>query len=332
MAFEHFYGNENLIQNVSVLLKNRTLPHAVILEGEKGLGKKTFARLLAAGLLCEQADPPCEMCAVCKNVLEGNHPDVLYFETEKHTKDNFKIDTVRAIRDLVYIMPNQAAYKVFILGEADLMNASAQNALLKVLEEPPAYAVFILLCEKKSAFLETILSRCTVYKLERVSDETAFEAVKALLKGPTDEEIKKSIDLVGGNIGMVLAGLRGNETLRANEKVIEIAEALLSSYEFDLLKVLAEFESNASRSLLYAVCEPLKGIFRDALAMRCGAEPTIKMNAAAAKKLAHAFTKKQLFELLRVSEELKQKLERNMNQKLLITWLCLALRAAVEYE
>ena len=93
MAFEHFYGNDNLTQNVSVLLKNRTLPHAIILEGEKGLGKKTFARLLAAGLLCEQTEPPCEMCAVCKNVLEGNHPDVLYFETEKHTKDNFKIDT-----------------------------------------------------------------------------------------------------------------------------------------------------------------------------------------------------------------------------------------------
>ena len=130
-------------------------------------------------------------CAVCRNVMGANHPDVLYYETEKHTKDNFKIDTVRAIRDIAYIAPNQSEYKIFILAEADLMNQAAQNALLKILEEPPSYAIFILLCEKKSAFLETILSRCTVYRLERVNNETAFEAVKALLQGPTDEEIQK---------------------------------------------------------------------------------------------------------------------------------------------
>ena len=331
MAFETFYGNDVLKKTVFGRIRTGTLPHAIILEGERGIGKKTFARLIAAGLLCGAEQPPCTQCAVCRNVLGANHPDVLYYETEKHTKDNFKIDTVRAIRDIAFIAPNQSAYKIFILAEADLMNAAAQNAFLKILEEPPAYAVFILLCEKKSAFLETILSRCTVYRLERVSDEIAFEAVKALLKGPTDEEIAKCIQLVGGNIGLVMDGLRGNEAIRANEKAIEIADALLSPYEFELLKALADFENSASKKLLYALAEPLKAVFRDALAVRCDREPLIEMNAATAQKFAASFTKKQLFQLLAVCEELQLKLQRNMNQKLLITWLCAALRAAVEY-
>ena len=269
---------------------------------------------------------------MCRNVLGQNHPDVLYFETEKHTKDNFKIDTVRHIRELAFISPNQSAYKIFILAEADLMNSAAQNALLKILEEPPQYAVFILLCEKKSAFLETILSRCTVYRLERVSEQEALEAVSRQLSGPTEEEIRKCIALVGGNIGMVLAGLRGNEALRANEKAVEIAAALLSGYEFDLLKVLGDLEGAAAKALLYALAEPLKAVFRDALALRCAGTASIQMNAPVAEKLAAAFTKKQLFALIEVSEELKRRCARNMNQKLLITWLCAALRTAAEYE
>lgn len=332
MAFSSFYGNEKLKTALTRHLIAGTLPHAIILEGEKGLGKKTLARLIAAGLLCESTDKPCEVCDVCRNVLSSNHPDVLFYETEKHTKDNFKIETVRQIREIAYISPNQSAYKVFILAEADLMNNAAQNALLKILEEPPAYAVFILLCEKKSAFLPTILSRCTVYRVERVSENEALAAVQALLKGPTEEEICKCIDLVGGNIGMVMAALRGNETLHANEKAVEIAGALLSGYEFELLKALGEFESAASKKVLFALAEPLKSVFRDAVAVRCGAPPLLRMNAPVSEKLAASFTKKQLYQLIAVSDELARRLNRNMNQKLLITWLCAALRAAVEYE
>ena len=331
MGFESFYGNEGLKKTVLQSIRTHTLPHAIILEGEKGTGKKTFAGLIAAGLLCESENPPCAQCHICHNVLNANHPDVLFFESEKHTKDSFKIETVRQIRDVAFIAPNQSASKVFILNEADLMNSAAQNALLKILEEPPAYAYFILLCEKKSAFLQTILSRCTLYRLERVSDEVALQAVKALLSGPTDEEISRCIALVGGNIGLVLNALKGDASLQAHEKANEIALALLDNYEFELLKILGEFEGTAAKALLYALPEPLTAVFRDALALRCGAPALIEFNAEAARRLAERFTQKQLFALMEVSEQLQRRIQRNMNQKLLITWLCAALRAAVEY-
>ena len=331
MAFDTFFGNENLKNSIYTAMKTDSLPHALILEGESGVGKRTFARLIAAALLCGAEEPPCGECIVCKNVLSGNHPDVLFFETEKHTRDNFKIETVRQIRDLAFISPNQANKKIFILSEADLMNASAQNALLKILEEPPAYAYFFLLCQRKSAFLETILSRCTVYRLERVDSETAVRAVEQLVSGPTREEIEKCVNLVGGNIGRILEGLKGNEAVRANEKAVEIAQAVVADYEFELLKALADFDAAGSKGLLVALCDPLKAVFRDALALRCGGEVSVRFNSQAAEALANRLTKKQLFALVEVSEQLKENLDRNMNQKLLITWLCQALRAAGEY-
>ena len=330
MSFESFYGNAALKATLISALKTGTLPHSIILEGEKGLGKHTLAKLISAGLLCSGEDKPCLECAVCKNVLSLNHPDVIYYESEKHTKDSFKIDTVRKIRELAFISPNQSECKIFILGEADLMNAAAQNAILKILEEPPAYAYFILLCERKSAFLETILSRCTVFSLDRVDYETAFEAVKNLLPGPDDEEIKKCINLVGGNIGLVISGLKGNEVIKANEKALELAEALMSDYEFEILKALADFEASSSKKMLYALCDPLKGVFRDALAIRCGDKAQIKINEKTAEALAGKLTKKQIFKLLEICDELKLRLNSNMNQKLPITWLCLSLRAAAE--
>ena len=330
MAFDTFYGNETLKASVWQQIAAGTLSHSLILEGEEGLGKKTFARLIAAALLCGSADKPCLECNICKNVLNNNHPDVLFYETQKHTAGNFKIETVRQIRQTAFISPNQSDSKIFILNEADLMNTAAQNALLKILEEPPKYAYFILLAKRKSAFLETILSRSTVYSLMPVSEEEAFEAVSNLISGPTEEEIRKTVSLVGGNIGAVISGIKGNELLKASEKALEIAGAVCQNYEFELLKALADFEASSSKALLSATAESLKTVFRDALAVRSGGEVLMQINKDCAARLSSLFTKKQLFELLEVSEELKRRIGRNMNQKLLITWLSAALKKAVE--
>lgn len=330
MAFDTFYGNETLKASVWQQIAAGTLSHSLILEGEEGLGKKTFARLIAAALLCRLEDRPCLECNICKNVLNENHPDVLFYETEKHTAGNFKIETVRQIRQTAFISPNQSEYKVFILNEADLMNTAAQNALLKILEEPPKYAYFILLAKRKSAFLETILSRSTVYSLMPVSEAQAVEAVSNILSGPTTEEIEKTVSLVGGNIGAVIAGLKGNELLKASEKALEIANAVCENYEFELLKALSDFEAPSSKALLSATADSLKTVFRDALALRSGGEVIMQINKECAQRLCALFTKKQLFELLELSEELKRRIGRNMNQKLLITWLSAALKKAVE--
>lgn len=169
MIKEHFY-NAILTGNIS---------HAYILAGEEGMGKKSLADAFALALLCEegQADP-CRQCHACKQVLSGNHPDLIYVTHEKPA--SIGVDDVRRqINDTIQVKPYSSSRKIYIVDEAEKMTVQAQNALLKTIEEPPAYAVILLLTTNVDAFLPTILSRCVQLKLKPLPDE----AVKEYLTG-----------------------------------------------------------------------------------------------------------------------------------------------------
>ena len=157
---EHFF-NAVLTGNIS---------HAYILSGETGMGKKSLANAFALALLCEkgQADP-CRQCHACKQVMSGNHPDLIYVTHEKPA--SIGVDDVRRqINDTIQVKPYSSAHKIYIVDEAEKMTVQAQNALLKTIEEPPAYAVILLLTTNAEAFLPTILSRCVQLKLKPLKD------------------------------------------------------------------------------------------------------------------------------------------------------------------
>ena len=157
---EHFF-NAVLTGNIS---------HAYILSGEAGMGKKSLANAFALALLCEkgQADP-CRQCHACKQVMSGNHPDLIYVTHEKPA--SIGVDDVRRqINDTIQVKPYSSAHKIYIVDEAEKMTVQAQNALLKTIEEPPAYAVILLLTTNAEAFLPTILSRCVQLKLKPLTD------------------------------------------------------------------------------------------------------------------------------------------------------------------
>ena len=157
---EHFF-NAVLTGNIS---------HAYILSGEAGMGKKSLANAFALALLCEkgQADP-CRQCHACKQVMSGNHPDLIYVTHEKPA--SIGVDDVRRqINDTIQVKPYSSAHKIYIGDEAEKMTVQAQNALLKTIEEPPAYAVILLLTTNAEAFLPTILSRCVQLKLKPLKD------------------------------------------------------------------------------------------------------------------------------------------------------------------
>ena len=157
---EHFF-NAVLTGNIS---------HAYILSGEAGMGKKSLANAFALALLCEkgQADP-CRQCHACKQVMSGNHPDLIYVTHEKPA--SIGVDDVRRqINDTILVTPYSSAHKIYLVDEAEKMTVQAQNALLKTIEEPPAYAVILLLTTNAEAFLPTILSRCVQLKLKPLKD------------------------------------------------------------------------------------------------------------------------------------------------------------------
>ena len=145
------------------------LSHAVIIEGEKGVGKRELALWLAKALLCKAKNPPCGVCSVCKKISAGNHPDVELFDGSGAAR-SFHIESIRDIKESLWLAPNESDVKIYVLLEIQNMTAEAQNALLKSLEEPPEHARFIMTCQNIGMLLDTVISRSTVYKLEPFSD------------------------------------------------------------------------------------------------------------------------------------------------------------------
>ena len=176
MHFPNFDGNDELKNHISELFASHRVSHAILLEGPAGSGKRTLARILAASMICTGEDKPCGICPNCKKSLGSGHPDIEEVEGGQ-TPRSFPVDAVRRIRLNSYIVPNEAECKVYILINAHTMSEQAQNALLKILEEPPAHAVFILTVEARSMLLPTVVSRLSTLTLEAVPKEQSAAAI-----------------------------------------------------------------------------------------------------------------------------------------------------------
>lgn len=169
-SFKDVVGHKDIINYIRNAVQEDRVSHAYILNGERGSGKKMLAGLFAATLLCEKKGPdPCNVCHSCRQAESGNHPDIIRVTHEK--PNTISVDDIRKqVNEDIMIKPYQGPYKIYIIAEADLMTVQAQNALLKTIEEPPAYAVIFLLTENAEALLPTITSRCVMLKLRNIKD------------------------------------------------------------------------------------------------------------------------------------------------------------------
>lgn len=163
-----------------------SFPHGVLVECQNEDDGIQFARFIANCLVCRGESKPCGECEDCHKANKNGHPDI--FETDGIIKSKskvFAVDSVREIRDDAFILPNESDRKVYILKNAHNMNDQAQNAILKILEEPPSYVFFIIVTTSRSTMLETVLSRVQTYSLlsdeEKITDKEC-EAVKSFLK------------------------------------------------------------------------------------------------------------------------------------------------------
>ncbi|MFT4107616.1 MAG: DNA polymerase III subunit delta' [Lacrimispora sp.] len=178
-GFHDIIGHENIKEHLQRAIESNHVSHAYILTGEAGMGRKSIANAFAMTLLCEKGKKePCMECHACKQVMSGNHPDLIYVTHEK--TGSIGVDDVREqIHDTIMIRPYSSYYKIYIVDEAEKMTVQAQNALLKTIEEPPSYAVIMLLTTNQEVFLPTILSRCIQLKLKPLQDSV----IKSYLVG-----------------------------------------------------------------------------------------------------------------------------------------------------
>ena len=255
MKLTNFIGNEKVVDSLSKLFEGGRFPHALIIEGEDGIGKKTLARDLACTLVCRGDDKPCGECTQCKKAIAGIHPDISEYIPAGGV-NSFHVDTVRNIINDAYIQPNEADYKIYILANAHCMNQNAQNALLKILEEPPKYVVFILTTNSKSALLSTVLSRSVCVTLEGVNIERATEYITSHTDDVDNETAKKTVETFNGNIGKALLSLQDSKTGELVDICNKLCTALVSSNEYEVLTLCSAFQKD--RQGVVFACDLLK--------------------------------------------------------------------------
>lgn len=170
-GFKDIVGHEQIIEHLKTAIEMGKVSHAYILNGPDLSGKMMIAEAFARALLCEKQDPDgCGECKSCRQSDDRNNPDIIYV---KHDKPNtISVDDIRTqLNNDIVIKPYSNQYKIYIVDEAEKMNQQAQNALLKTIEEPPVYAVIMLLTTNADSFLQTIRSRCITLNLKSVKND-----------------------------------------------------------------------------------------------------------------------------------------------------------------
>lgn len=222
-GFDEIIGQDKVVEHFKIAIKRNKISHAYILNGESGMGKKTLAEAFALTVECEAGgDVPCMECHSCKQTLSGNNPDIRWVTHEK--AGTISVEDIRMqINNDIFIRPYEYKKKIYIVDEAQKMNVAAQNALLKTIEEPPEYAVILLLTTNKEMFLQTILSRCVVMDLRPVEQEKieTFLKVKDRI---VDYRARESAIFSRGNLGKARELSSSDDFFAFKEEVLRVAK------------------------------------------------------------------------------------------------------------
>lgn len=325
-GFQDILGHEQIIEHLKNAIKTDKVSHAYILDGPDMSGKKMIADAFSMTLQCEKkGTEPCMECHSCKQALGKNQPDIIYLQHEK--PNTISVDDIRSqINNDIGVKPYSSPYKVYIVDEAEKMNVQAQNALLKTIEEPPAYAVILLLTNNAEIFLPTILSRCVRLSLKAVPDEKIKAYLMENYEVP-DYKADVCVAFAQGNVGKAIE-------LAESEDFNEIKNSALQ-----LIKRLDDIE-------LYEMTEAVKQIsnyklkindyfdlimiwYRDVLLYKATADVNkliFKEEVYEIKKEASRSSYGGIENILEALEKAKIRLNANVNFDLVIELLLLTIK------
>ena len=233
-GFGDIVGHEQIIWHLQNAIRMGKVSHAYLLNGEPGSGKKLLADCFAMTLQCEAGGiDPCMECHSCKQALTNNQPDIIRVTHEK--PNTISVEDIRTqLNGDIQIKPYSSRYKIYIVADADLMTVQAQNALLKTIEEPPAYAVILLLANNADRLLPTILSRCVRLNLKAVRDQDIREYLMDKMKIP-DYQADVSLKFAQGNVGKAVQ-LASSETFAVMKD--EALSLLHETYRMELYELM----------------------------------------------------------------------------------------------
>lgn len=324
--FTDIIGQEQLKEHLQNAISMNKVSHAYIINGERSSGKEFIARIFAMTLQCEKGGTePCGECHSCKQALSNNQPDIIYISHEK--PNTIGVEDIRGqINNDIGIKPYSSPHKIYIMNEGEKMTVQAQNALLKTLEEPPEYAVILILTTHVEALLPTILSRCVVLHMKPVSDALVKKYLMEEL-GVPDYKANICVAFARGNIGKAKLLASSEEFEKVKDEAItlvkyindmeinEIVKAIknINEYKFDVNDYLDILSVWYRDVLLYKATKDINSlIFKDELQQ--------------IRRVADRSTYEGIEIIVNALQQAKRRLEANVNFDLTMELLLLTIK------
>ena len=282
--FEGLEISEAFASSITRAIKKGMLSHALILEGGDENTRFSAAREIAKAVLCEGESKPCGVCSKCRKVESGSHPDIHVLEKEEKSS-MIKIEPIRELKKKALVFPNDGNKSVFIINGAEHMNIQAQNAFLKLFEEPAKHLLFILCCETKSSLLETIISRATLYSLGADNSK----------------------------------GSKSSRQDEADSLADSLLKLVADGSEVEFLRKISVFQKDKE---LFRLClQSMTLILRDSIVLQQGVKEMSTPFTETAKRLSLRLTSKKILELVNATGELYRCSKANSNHNLTVARL-----------
>ena len=325
-GFQEILGHEQIIEHFKNAITMDKVSHAYILNGPDLSGKRMLAEAFAMTLQCEKkGTEPCMECHSCKQAIGRNQPDIIYLQHEK--PNTISVDDIRTqINNDIVVKPYSSPYKIYIIDEAEKMNVQAQNALLKTIEEPPKYAIILLLTTNAETFLPTILSRCIRLDLKVVSDEK----IKAYLMQTYEIPNYKAdvcVAFAQGNVGKAVKLAESDDFNEIKNAAIQLIKRLddIELYEMTAaIKQIGEYKLQINDYFDFIMIW-----YRDVLLYKATADANkliFKEEIYDIKKEAAKSSYSGIEEILKALEKAKVRLNANVNFDLVIELLLLTIK------
>lgn len=301
MTMKKIYGNIQVLRSLEKMASSGQTAHSMMICGEKGSGRKLIAKYYTMALMCESPveGRPCGNCNACQNIEKGIHPDVVY-PAKTGKLGNYSVSAVRDVISDAYIKPNNSSgCKVYIFADCRHVDQRTQNALLKLIEEPPEYAFFIFTCDSKYEFLPTVISRCVCFSTLPCTEEEAAESLAE--SGYAQQDIRAAVGCFHGNIGMCESYIEDGETKKRVDLTKSLADSIIEKNEYALSVKLSAMggERNDVREGLFM----LDGIVRDAAVLaKDSSARTTGCYREGAEALSHSLT---AFQSARIHERIE---------------------------
>lgn len=325
-TFQDIIGQDQMKEHLMGAIQHGKVSHAYLINGERSSGKEFIAKVFAKALQCEEGGiEPCGKCHSCKQAESGNQPDIIFVTHEK--PNSFGVEDIRTqINQDIVIKPYSSKYKIYIMNEAEKMTVQAQNALLKTLEEPPAYAVIILLTTNVEAMLPTILSRLVVLNMKPVGDQLVKDYLMKEVKVP-NYKADICVAFARGNLGKAKLLATSEEFDKVKEEAISLLKNIRQMEIQEVMKAIkkiGEYKLEVNDYLdIMAIW------YRDALLFKATNDANhliFKEEIQYIKKVADQSTYEGIDSILKALEQAKRRIEANVSFDLAMELLLLTIQ------